>query len=124
VKAPIGDLRKAHDLAVRLADALTRDTRAVIELREARASVGKTDPDLDKRLAALATTPRRRQRRTQQAHSLTSMNAELAELLVHVEEADAAPTGALAQAADAALRETEALLSAWSRLEAEVAPRR
>jgi hypothetical protein len=52
------------------------------------------------------------------------VNAELAELLVHVEEADAPPTAALAQAADVALRETEALLSAWSRLEAEVRARR
>jgi hypothetical protein len=51
------------------------------------------------------------------------VNAELAELLVHVEEVDAAPTAALAQAADLALRETEALLAAWSRLAAEVSPR-
>jgi hypothetical protein len=124
VETRLEDLRKAHDLAVRLADALTRDTRAVKELRETRASVGKTNPDLDKKLAALESTGRRRQRRTQQARSLTSVNAELAELLVHVEEADAPPTAALARAADVALRETEALLSAWSRLEAEVRPRR
>ena len=121
VKTPVEDLRKAHDLAVRLADALTRDTRAAKEVREARASAGKSNPDLDKKLAALESTGRRRQRRGQKAPSLTSMNAELGELLVHVEEVDAAPTTALAQAAEVALRKTEELLSDWSRLKGQVA---
>ena len=49
------------------------------------------------------------------------MNAELGELLVHVEEVDAAPTTALAQAAEVALRKTEELLSDWSRLKGQVA---
>ena len=124
VKTSIEDLRKAYDLAMRLAAALTRDTRAAKEVRAARASAGKTDPDLDKKLAALETTGGRRQRRNRQAPSLTSLNTELAELLVHVEEVDAAPTAALVQAADVALRETGELLSAWSRLEREVASRR
>ena len=121
VKTPVEDLRKAHDLAVRLADALTRDTRAAKEVREARASADKSNPDLDKKLAALESTGRRRQRRGQKAPSLTSMNAELGELLVHVEEVDAAPTTALAQAAEVALRKTEELLSDWSRLKGQVA---
>jgi len=125
VKTRLEDLRKQHDLALRLADALGRDTRAVAEVREARAAVGRTNPGLDARLAAFETTGRRGQRRrSQESRTLTSMNAELSELLVHVEEVDAAPTEALARAAESALREIEALLSGWAQLRAEANPRR
>jgi len=120
VKTPLADLREAHDLAVRLTDALTRDTRAVKELREARASAGKANPELDKKLAALESTGRRR-RRSQQAPSLTSLSSELADLLVRVEDVDAAPTPALALAADLAMRKTDELLSEWAKLKADVA---
>jgi len=124
VHVPIEDLRKQHDLAVRLADLLGRTTRAVTEIRQARATAGGTNATLDAKLAALETKGRRRRRGgAEESPSLTSLNTELSELLVHVEEVDAAPTAALVKAAGAAATETEALLSEWTKLRAEVRPR-
>jgi hypothetical protein len=124
VHVPVEDLRKQHDLAVRLADLLGRATRAVTEIRQARATSGRTNPTLDAKLAALETKGRRRRGGGDaEPQSLTSLNTELSELLVHVEEVDAAPTPALVKAAGAASTETEALLSEWTKLRAETRPR-
>ncbi|MFL5276515.1 MAG: WD40/YVTN/BNR-like repeat-containing protein [Myxococcales bacterium] len=121
---PIEDLRKQHDLALRLADLLGRTTRAVTEIRQARAGAGRTNPTLDTKLAALETKGRRSGRGAdQEPRSLTSLNTELSELLVHVEEVDAAPTPALVKAAQAASTDAEALLSEWTKLLAETRPR-
>ncbi|MFL5368976.1 MAG: hypothetical protein ACJ78Z_02215, partial [Myxococcales bacterium] len=120
----IEDLRKQHDLAVQLADLLGRTTRAVTEIRQARAAAGRTNPTLDAKLAALETKGRRRGRGAdQEPRSLTSLNTEVSELLVHVEEVDAAPTPALVKAAQAASTDAEALLSEWTKLLAETRPR-
>jgi hypothetical protein len=117
VKTPLTALRAQHDLSLRLADALGRDTRAALEVRRARGSAGNLSEEVRTKLAALeGTGARRHTRGGAEIRSLTSMNAELMELFGHVEEVDAAPTAALVQAAESALRETETLLSAWDRL--------
>ncbi|HJZ83968.1 MAG TPA: glycoside hydrolase [Polyangia bacterium] len=134
IKTPAAGLRQQFELSQRLAEALQKDSDALVELRKLRADLkrqgGAGAPgaagsagaaDLDSKLAALEGTPAPRfqgAEPTPPKPALLRWNERLAKLLETVQAADLAASPALAQAAEKCLKEVADLLARWNALKA------
>jgi hypothetical protein len=99
---------------------LRRDASALAEIRQLRARLKKAPArgaieKLDSEAAALEGASGFRRRRGE-SEALSRLNERLASLLELMQEADAAPTAAMAAALDGLEKSLERGLSAWSEI--------
>ncbi len=112
VKTTVTALRRQFALSVRVAQALDENFAAVQEVRKARAA--KDSPEL----ATLeGSVERRPGRRRDEAPALLPWNARLAGIFEMLQQADAAPSAALARAAEEAMAQNRVLVARWHKLQ-------
>jgi len=117
VKTTPQDLEKQFSLELKLAQTLRQANQAVEEIHAA-AQAGKISADDEKKLAGA------RQRRGDaepqgppgQQPAFAQVIGNLAQLIVNIDSADAAPTTQASQAAEKALTQTHDLLQQWEAL--------
>jgi hypothetical protein len=116
VKTTAQDLEKQFLLELKLAQTLQQANQAVEDIH-ASAQAGKISADDEKKLAGA----RRRRGEAEpdgapQPPAFAAAIGNLAQLLVTIDSADAAPTTQAAQAADKTLAQAQALLQQWDAL--------
>ncbi|HZD96054.1 MAG TPA: hypothetical protein VE133_17465, partial [Candidatus Sulfotelmatobacter sp.] len=116
VKISSQELEKQFALELKLIQAVQQGNQAVEEIHAA-AQAGKITPENEQKLAGA----RRRRDETEsqpgaQQPAVTSVIGNLAQLIVAIDSADAAPTTQEAQAAEKTLAQLEALLKQWQAL--------
>jgi len=117
VKTTAQDLEKQFLLELKLAQTLQQANQAVDDIHAA-AQAGKISADDEKRLAGASR--RRGQADPQgapgQQPAFAAVIGNLAQLIVTIDSADAAPTTQASQAADKTLAQAQALLQQWEAL--------
>jgi photosystem II stability/assembly factor-like uncharacterized protein len=118
VKATSQDLEKQFSLELKLTQALRQANQAVEDIHAAAQS-GKITPEDEKKLAG--TRPRRGEAEPEGDNSpaFASVIGNLAQLIVAVDSADAAPTMQESQAAEKTLSQAQALLKQWEALKSK-----
>jgi photosystem II stability/assembly factor-like uncharacterized protein len=110
VKTPAAALRQLFSLSLRVAQALDEDFAALQEVRKARAV--KDSPEL---AAIEGTIDRRRFRLDEEQPALAPWNDRLAGIYEMLQQADAAPSQALAKAAEETIAQTRKLVAQWKK---------
>jgi hypothetical protein len=117
VKAVSQDLEKQFTLQLRLVQALQQANQAVEDIHTA-AQAGKISADDERKLAGAR--PRRGAAESaggqQQPPAFAAGIGNLAQLIVAVDSADAAPTAQESEAADKAISQVQALFRQWEAL--------
>jgi hypothetical protein len=113
VKTTAIALRLQLSLSMRLAQALDENFAAVQEVRKARAA--KDAPELS---ALEGSVERRRFRLADEAPALVPWNTRLAGIFEMLQQADEAPSAALARAAEKAIAQNRELVARWHKISA------
>jgi photosystem II stability/assembly factor-like uncharacterized protein len=124
VKVPPAGLQQQFNLEVRLAGALTRSSQALLQARSVQEQLKKLSApagtpaadavkSFDHKLSALIQAP---PSATNTAQTLTRLNTDLGALYEAVGQADAAPTAAQIQAADAVEHTLDQLIQQWDQV--------
>jgi photosystem II stability/assembly factor-like uncharacterized protein len=126
VRTPAADLARQLEISLRVCDAIGRDDAALREIRSLRAQLKERREQaargpaadaieaLDAEAAALQGGGGGFRRRSGGSEDLSRLNAQLASLLMLLQEADAAPTRALAAGVEEVEKSLQKELSAWS----------